>query len=50
MENSEIIRKLVETQTQLRFLHWQTKSYAKHQAYGGLYGDLDETIDEFVES
>mgnify|MGYP003342297825 FL=1 len=50
MENSEIIRKMVEMQTQLRFLHWQTKSYAKHQAYGGLYGDLDELIDDFVEA
>ena len=41
MENSDIIRKLVEAQIQLKFLHWQTKSYAKHQAYGGLYSDLD---------
>jgi len=50
MENSDIIRKLVEVQTQLKFLHWQTKSYAKHQAYGGLYSDLDGLIDDFVEA
>ncbi len=50
MENSEIIKKLVEIQQQLRFLHWQTKSYAKHQAYGGVYGELDGLIDSFVET
>ena len=50
MENSEIIKKLVEIQQQLRFLHWQTKSYAKHQAYGGVYSSLDGLIDSFVET
>lgn len=50
MENSDIIKKLVEIQQQLRFLHWQTKSFAKHQAYGGIYGALDGLIDSFVES
>jgi hypothetical protein len=50
MENSEIIKKLVEIQQQLRFLHWQTKSYAKHQAYGGIYSSLDGLIDSFVET
>ena len=50
MENSEIIKKLVEIQQQLRFLHWQTKSYSKHQAYGGIYGELDGLIDSFVET
>jgi hypothetical protein len=50
MENSDIIRKLVEAQIQLKFLHWQTKSYAKHKAYGKLYEDLNELIDDFVEA
>ena len=50
MENSEIILKFVEIQQQLRFLHWQTKSYAKHQAYGQVYGNLDGLIDTFVEA
>lgn len=50
MENSEIIKKLVEIQQQLRFLHWQTKSFAKHQAYGGIYSSLDGLIDSFVET
>ena len=50
MENSELILKFVEIQQQLRFLHWQTKSYAKHQAYGQVYENLNELIDTFVET
>ena len=49
MENSDIICKLVEAQIQLKFLHWQTKSYAKHKAYGKLYDSLGVLIDDFVE-
>jgi hypothetical protein len=26
---------------QLKVLHWQTQSYAKHQAFGGAYDDLN---------
>jgi len=47
--NEEMILELVNTQVQFRFLHWQTKSYAKHQAYGGFYDSLDDLIDRFVE-
>ena len=45
-----LITTLLTIQAQLRVLHWQTKSYAEHQALGGLYGDLDEKIDDFVET
>ena len=45
-----LITTLLTLQAQLRVLHWQTKSYAEHQALGGLYGDLDEKIDDFVET
>jgi len=44
-----LITTLLTLQAQLRIFHWQTKSYAEHQALGGLYGDLDPLIDEFVE-
>ena len=50
MENTEIIIALVQIQTQFRMLHWQTTSYSKHQAFGGIYSSLDGTIDEFVEA
>lgn len=44
-----ILTKFLSTQAQLRVYHWQTKSYAEHQALGGLYGALDGLIDNFVE-
>jgi len=34
--------------SQLKVLHWQTKSYAKHVAYGGTYDALDGLIDSFT--
>jgi len=49
MKNSEIIKFLLETQTQFRVLHWQTKSFARHKAYGKIYDSLDDSIDKFVE-
>lgn len=46
----EIASKLVEIHNQLRFFHWQTNSYARHQAYGGTYDALGDLIDTFVET
>lgn len=37
-------------QTQLRINHWQTKGYARHNAFGGFYSSMDGLIDTFVES
>ena len=45
----EIASKLVQIETQLRFYHWQTTSYARHQAYGGTYDAMADLIDSFVE-
>jgi len=45
-----IITTLLTLQAQLRVFHWQTKSYAEHQALGGLYDSLEGRIDEFVET
>ena len=49
MKAHEIVLFLVEKQNQLRILHWQTKGYARHMAYGGIYEALDDLIDSFVE-
>ena len=46
----ELILKLVQIQSQFRFLHWQTFGDAKHRAYGKMYESLDEHIDKFVEA
>lgn len=45
-----LITTLLTAQAQLRVYHWQTKSYAEHQALGGLYETLNGLIDEFVET
>jgi len=47
---SEQILKLVEMQNQFRFLHWQTKSKSKHEAYGETYESLNDLLDSFVET
>jgi len=46
----ELVINFVGMQQQFRMLHWQTKSYAKHNAYGGIYESLDGLIDEFIET
>jgi hypothetical protein len=49
MKNSEVVKFLLETQTQFRIIHWQTKSFSRHKAYGKIYNLLDDLIDRFVE-
>lgn len=34
---------------QLKMFHWQTRSFAQHEAFGKTYDTLDGLIDEFVE-
>ena len=38
------LNKFITLQEQFRILHWQTKSYARHNAFGGIYSDLDEIL------
>ena len=49
MKNAEVVKFLLETQIQFKVLHWQTKSFSRHSAYGGIYDSLDDLIDKFVE-
>ncbi len=52
MENKELqqyIQDVVQLQTQIKFFHWQTKIYAKHNALGELYNTITGNIDEFAE-
>ena len=44
-----IITKLLGLQNQLQILHWQTKKYARHMAYGDTYETLEDLIDTFIE-
>lgn len=36
-------------QCQFKIMHWQTKGYARHQAFGNIYDTLDDLIDTYVE-
>lgn len=44
-----IVTNLLTLHNQLKIHHWQTKSYAEHQALGGAYDEFSDLIDEFVE-
>jgi DNA-binding ferritin-like protein len=43
------INSFLSTQVQFKILHWQTKGYARHIAFGDIYDSLDELVDEYVE-
>jgi hypothetical protein len=45
----QYVNELLQIQQQLRVFHWQTKSYARHKAYGEAYESLADLIDQFVE-
>jgi len=47
---ASLITNFVKMQEQLRVFHWQTTSYARHNAFGGAYSDLDSLIDTFMET
>ena len=40
----------IRLQSQLRILHWQTTSYARHMAYGGAYESISDLSDRFIEA
>jgi hypothetical protein len=46
----QIILNLIKLQNQLRILHWQTKIFAQHKAFGKAYEELDGLIDKLVET
>ena len=41
---------LLGLQLQMKINHWQTKGYARHNAFGEFYDTLGGLIDTFVES
>lgn len=47
---ASLVTKLMYLQNQFKIFHWQTFSYAQHQAFGHLYDQLSEKVDEFVET
>jgi hypothetical protein len=45
-----VITPLVKFQQQLRIFHWQSDTYAQHKAFGKAYENLDELVDDFIET
>lgn len=50
MNLSSNINFLLGLQIQMKINHWQTKGFARHNAFGGFYDSLNDLIDTFVES
>lgn len=44
------VKQFLQMQSQLKICHWQTKTYARHMAFGDTYDELDSLIDNFIES
>ena len=51
MENvkKDLICAFTELLSQLRILHWQTESFARHIAYEKVYEALESHADDFIE-
>lgn len=47
--HQKIIQNLLTILNQLKYYHWGTNSFARHEALGKAYDGLNEKIDEFVE-
>jgi DNA-binding ferritin-like protein len=45
----KIIQNLLTIVNQLKYYHWQTDSYSKHEALGKAYDTLNGLVDDFVE-
>lgn len=50
MNLSSNVNFLLSLQIQMKINHWQTKGFARHNAFGGFYDSLNALIDTFVES
>jgi len=50
MNIEQIVRYSLEYLNQTKYYHWQTKSYAQHQALGGFYDKTSLLVDQLVES
>ena len=49
MKLSSNVHFLLGLHVQIKINHWQTKGYARHNAFGGFYDTLDDLMDKFVE-
>lgn len=47
---SEYANTLISFVAQIQVFHWQTTSYAQHEAFGGLYSGIQGLADAFMET
>jgi DNA-binding ferritin-like protein len=45
----ELLSNVIQIQGQLKILHWQTTSFAEHNAFGSTYDSLDDKFDRLIE-
>ena len=50
MNFEQLVRYTLEYNNQLRYYHWQTPSYAQHEALGKLYDSITGILDTLVET
>lgn len=48
-KSGHLVTCFLKYQNQARILHWQTKKFARHNAYGMLYDKLSSGMDDFIE-
>lgn len=46
----DLVSYFIQMREQYQVFHWQTTSYAQHQAFGGIYSSLSSLIDTFMEA
>ena len=46
----DLVSRIFKTRNQAHLSHWKTKSFAEHQALGGFYDDVIDTLDKLVEA
>jgi len=45
----ELLSTVIQISGQLRILHWQTESFAEHNAFGDTYESLNDKFDRLIE-
>ena len=45
----ELLANIIQMQGQLKVLHWQTESYAEHNAFEMILDDISERFDRIIE-
>jgi hypothetical protein len=46
----ELLCEMLEASAQAKVFHWQTSSFAEHEALGEFYEDFNKLMDRFIES